>query len=41
MKEYNVIVTVEDAPPDKKVFAEYLITLMEWQKREEQRKKAV
>ena len=41
MKEYNVIVTVEDAPPDKKVFAQYLITLMEWQRRKEQRKKAV
>lgn len=37
-KKIGVIVTVEDKPADDKDFAKYLILLMEWEKRVEQRK---
>lgn len=35
MKKINVIVTVEDSPPNDKDLAEYLILLMDWEKRAE------
>ena len=33
MKKINVIVTVEENPPNAKDLAEYLILLMDWEQR--------